>query len=847
MTTLSAPRRPPGGPGFALAYVVIAVGIVAVLFLGFFTFRSHAIRASSSTADELLARQAAEAGLNAVLGEMQINRRLMTHGKAVVTRDPSGRLDRVEFTQPRRPPDSQRMVRAQAAGPLTDVRIQGDTYRGLIGQRGGFGQGFEAEFRVRWAPLTIERFDPETDHSIDVKTRFIQLVSLGRRRDEFVRIAATVEASNLTEYTIYDGAFLHLGMGSTGDSGNSNVFSVGRLYGATHTAIANIESSGTRQAFFRMGPIFSGGPVLFYQDTFQVPFGRGTSPSSHGPGDSSAWKVRGTGAPGSDSNLAEGWRRGMDLDPARRNQLKQAGGYVLDGEHGGSQPPPAVPQRLFQFMKDNPSRFPVVILSAASESGNPALNRPCFKKSVPYANPHGSGTFQAAVLCLGKAVYTGTGDDPVRRPEREILIYNDLENGRGNPRPLVVWGHPDRDVSIYSPGDIYIAGDLNQKEDHHQAYLPPTLNARAVAYKERARFVQGDEGDEGLSRPEPNWEAPRRPDAQAERRACAVVSDQRIWLDYRFPSRLLENEIRPYVLYLVIAAFKAAEGLRTEPGAADKQFAYGFIADYRAPKPAGEPITRSHRPTPTEPAFDDALRNRLFLSSVSPEVQQAFNRLGTAVALRDVEPVVDALMDTLASEEKTTINATSGWWRLAHDYYNRLVPGAASGGDPTQRSNTFDGISVDAATWKDRLYLPEQTVNAMLVDSAHRNSQVWEPLPNSVNKWFNEIGNASGSGAAQYLPYCPPTAGPSPIIGRIYGSEIRLCSYRLDPRTGDITPVVVEPRLGLNSHYRPHKRKRIFDRALRFHPPPYLPRTFKVLAWDETGVRGGRAEFESFR
>ena len=113
------------------------------------------------------------------------------------------------------------------------------------------------------------------------------------------------------------------------------------------------------------------------------------------------------------------------------------------------------------------------------------------------------------------------------------------------------------------------------------------------------------------------------------------------------------------------------------------------------------------------------------------------------------------------------------------------------------------------------------TFNALLITSAKRNAEYWQPSAKSVSKAFDELGNADKSGC--YAAYLTEQGGSvSPVIQRFVGAEIRLGKD------------VVEPRLA-SAPYRPCIRKRIFDPTLHRHSPPHIPRTIVLRDWCPPG------------
>jgi len=129
---------------------------------------------------------------------------------------------------------------------------------------GTIGSGvWAAKFKVKVGKLPISD-DPNT-RSIDESSRYyrIEVVGLkperGKVRERATRIDVIVEKMNFTEYVLYDGEDVVIGMGSGNDRDNVNLISEGWVFGRNFVHLGNIIPNGTRLQFVNMGKILSDG------------------------------------------------------------------------------------------------------------------------------------------------------------------------------------------------------------------------------------------------------------------------------------------------------------------------------------------------------------------------------------------------------------------------------------------------------------------------------------------------------------------------------------------------------------------------------------------------------------
>lgn len=617
-------------------------------------------------------------------------------------------------------------------------------------------------------------------------------------------------ASSLANWLIADGEFVDVGMGSPSDPRNTNVFKYGGFYGQYGVQLGNIEpgTNGTEQQFRSFGYFQSAGTVWFKDSFPRTTFFDPNQPA----------QVSG------EADLGPYPSRPVMPDPGL---YFQTGGMVRYDKL----PLPDLIQSMEATLRDPRVRNKIDIGSGSLLTGTPDdqpgyAGRP-FLQEMPFDNPYGNPG-PTIVLDFGKPKYLagvapGEGDDPINYAGAG-LPDSDPDPSRVTAflyckgKNVVVMGCPDRDVIIYTDRDIYVAGDFNQSPWHHQTYtsqLDPAYadrDGRDTRYIDPVRFAidgpavaQGEPTNleylescrEGCSA----WMPLRRDDpvnrgkwcyGTEERKLAFLVAGSRVWFDYRHPSRFLANELVPWIEYRLLKAMGAPDVEAARAVSYQSPAEFSVVARART-------LNLSAPPPPFPPqAVDPFIANVLKLPP-GPGADRARVLLTRPLVGDPAQGLVllaEQLFYVLQVEDvagHTTGASASGVFGMAQEYYDTVFD--ASSASPSLNRVRLPGADPVLT----RMYVPEQTINAIIMDGAHRYG-VWKMDPSSDAKIHDELGN-SGARGNKYLRYADnPKA--SPVIGRVFGSVWHLRQYDPNPNLFEKGGV-----------YLPHKRKRVYDRG----------------------------------
>ncbi len=801
--------------GLALPILVAIIFLLATLVLAFSTYSSSRVRATGAVLNSFSALTAAEAGLNCTLLEMRNSQGWLTHELEL---DAAGDFVWKEALS--------RPVRLAGDSEIDVANTTKGSYTGRVGH-GVFG----AEFAVRVGRVPIDD-DPATP-SVDEATRFVRIESLGKKKDpgkrldRHTRISVIAEVSNFTEYVIYDGEKVVLGMGSPNDSHHSNVFTDGRLYGGQTVRLGNVSPNGTIQRFLNLDCLRSGGPLMFadsYQVTFQKPKTLQGRPVELGP----------------------------ENDSAGPSGLETASGNVLDGQHGGAL---SLPRLEPQFYRKQAAAGGVDV------SGLPT------RKEYMHDYP-GELPDDVIELDFGRGGYEGgpTPPDDANALGRDYpadfngLIYSS--------KPLTIWGNPDRDVTIYCEADIFVSGDLNCHPAHRKNYKPKYQMPDGSAidgtpyYQYRTedveKYLDGTTGD--LVAP-----------AERERVAMALISMGRVWFDQRHPTRCLGNELKGLVKLEMLTRIlgdetKAHEWVRypdaspvptcspipstdiLQPGAngaselvpalqsyfgqggssnaGDNLWvttaSYDVIRGSFSAALADGDLTREELDgTPSTTGVADVVIQRL----AADEPQYAAFR----------PPAPDPDLKDLTPPQLGSFTAPQRLYNLVYDEKAATLSGHPPAGKYSDQEGTVTTMM------DDELFMPQMDLVSMVFVGAKVNDDPSSSDdPKNGNRHFDYLGNAR-SARVHYLTTIRGLeelkAGSlqnilTPMIQRFVGSEIRMAQVANHP-----------PQLKVG-HYWPPMRRRIYDATLAVRPPPLLPQTVEIRTWEQSGAT--EADFQEF-
>jgi hypothetical protein len=811
-----APRH-----GLAIPVVAAVVLVVSLLVIGVGRYQASRIKATGDQVNSFSALEGAQAALHLALAELSRAPAWATHRLEL---DPATGSFRWAEALPR--------PVAGAGDPTATGLLSIDGSRsGTVSGRLGSGV-FQVAFKVRAARIPLA--DDASTPAIDEANRYVRIEAIARktdpreRQDRATRLEAIVERTNFTEYVMYDGEAIVMGMGAFHDRDNVNLVAEGWLYGKNFIHLGNIAHEGTRQAFVNLGRMMSDGPIRTWNPflvSFQEP--RGTM----------AWL-----APENDSRAGA--------------RMETAAGNILDGNH---RKPAAVPSLDAAFYR-----------RMARSGGIDVSRLPAREDRVTlYPEP------PKVHLDFGRAGYTDASGRPVAPvpPDDSAALGADYPadfNGLiYSDKPLAVWGAPDRDVTIFSTGDVYVCGDFNvqtswrrtpdgkldwvgPRQNYKPRYeprgLPPVEGSRYFQYRDADREVYVSPVDPGM----------RIQDGTEQRKAVAILSMGRIWFDQRHPSRYLANELRPYIKFRIVEALA---------GEAD---AYEYVKINGRARPITD-VSLKYRGTmgmPLADLFDvrrmvseDQARTRLYLTPRSYEkvarafedvlVRRAATEADRGVVTREklegapASPgLVDVVLAAMIEDEDrfgefppasadhppplAIWNAPQGLHDLVYDERGSLGPQGHG------KYSDWSGDPARAAFADDELFMPQITINAMLVSSAARNDPGRSDDPTDVNRRFDDLGNGLTAGihfmASQAYLRGDTENVIFPLIQRLVGSDVRLAVVKNRP-----------PALE-NGYYWPPIRRRIYDASFPFHPPPMLPWRLEVISFKQRGATPGELD-----
>ncbi len=817
-------RRTPGRTrdrnsrrGIALPIIVAIVFLLATLIMAFSQYSASRMRATGAVLNGFSALAAAEAGLNCVLMEMRNSQGWLTHEMELSS---AGELEwKDELTRP---------VRLSGDSDISVENTPRGTYRGSLGSG-----VFATEFRVRVGRVPLQD-DPGTP-SVDEASRYVRIESIGKKKDptgkldRYTKIAVIAEVSNFTEYVTWDGEKVVLGMGSHNDAHHSNVFADGRLYGHQAVNLGNIERNGTLQKFVNLDCIRTAG-TLEFKDAYQVTFQKPKA-------------TAGTPVGIDSSNDSDG-----------PSALVTASGNVLDGAHGGGLSIPRLDQKFYRKQAD--------------VAGIDVSALPVAKETLPLY----PGELPADVIQLdfGRGGYDGSDVPPDDDRALGKAYPADFNGLVYSSKPLSIWGNPDRDVTIFCEGDIFISGDFNIAAGHRQNYKPKFETPDGTPI-DGTPFYQYQQADAEKWLDTTTGEVV---DAkERERAAVGLISQGRIWFDYRHPARFLANEFKGLIKFEMLSRILG-----------DETKAYDWVryTDASTP-PVCTPLAASDVVAPGASGQDDlvtglqlyfgkggvgsAASNLLVTTESYDLIRKALVDAATdgqvTRAELDGTPVATGVLDVitarLAADESKWANffptspdpdlkdltppelgAFTAPQRLYNLVYDERTASLASH-PPTGKYSDQEGQKREMM--EDELYMPQMSMYAMLFIAAKRNDDPAEGStddPQSMNRRFDDLGNARG----RKVHYLTSIAGLeemkrgsitniiTPLVQRFVGSEIRMGLVANHP-----------PALK-TGNYWPHLRRRIYDRTLAAHPPPMIPQAVEIRTWEQTGAT--KQDFESF-
>lgn len=487
--------------GMVLPITVAVIFVIAAFVFALYKFQSHRVWVTGVTVNDISALAAAEAGIACALAEVRAARNFATHDIQAV--------------------DSSGVAEWGAARPWT-AKVQSGLGLTLDGGGTGVYSGtvgdapYAASFKVKVGYLPDLSGTNASGGEGTSRYLYVEALGMredpGERSDRVTRVRVMVERINFSEFLIYDGGYLTLGMGSRNDPGNFNIFADGRLYGHEWVHLGDISNNGTTQKFINLTSIRSKGKIKA-QSNYQIHF------QAQRNFDGSV-----SGQPG----FTVAFNSSNDSYAA--SNVETAEGRILDGDHGGKLEPQIFDEATFR-----------------NQTGAMLLAKAPVRREW-HSHPE-FDSMDWIEIDFGRALYDGAGDDgePQGLGQGYPSNFNGVIFVNGN---VAVWGNPDRDISVVATGQIFVSGDFNMKETFPQNYQPNFVSevsgdedtgarvtdAPYYTYVEPEKLLEDDRST-------------RVPPDEATRMACALITKQRVWRDYTRPGRILRNELLGLMAY----------------------------------------------------------------------------------------------------------------------------------------------------------------------------------------------------------------------------------------------------------------------------------------------------------
>ncbi|PKL43234.1 MAG: hypothetical protein CVV41_10975 [Candidatus Riflebacteria bacterium HGW-Riflebacteria-1] len=704
------------GSGYVI--VLAFAGILLIFFMIFGTFKSGQQQLQSKDVRRFVTASLGETALNCIISELNANRAFSTH-----------RYYREKGDEYWNSPVKERETLLGDMGKVYVSGVKKGVYQG--------GSQF-GEFKAKVAPIFSARENSKTQTLLEAEmyTRAEIVVKVGAgwgiQEETCRKITAMIERRYpATENVLYDGELLDLGSLGPFPS-RENQLRRGRLYGYNWITFNTAGGACRGSELFDMEKIETPGFIRALKDT-RISF-----------------------ADGSILNLSSA------NDSIQMDKFDPREGYIVDGANG------AHPIKL--------ARLPRERIKATAYRYRKSYGLILEKNMLPegkYSNPYDPGKKYVDINfgdyrvlksaskspdrqdedAEGGAVdeeeegetspetdYTTGSDDPevIRKLRGDrILIYTEV--------PLRVWGCPDRSVTIYSTEDIIVGGDFNQNPRTPQLY----------------------ENDDYI-----NYRFPLENGKERHKIGAMLMSEKRVIIDVSRPTLFARNELKPFFLYSLAKTLhpstpeieaeikyilcpldpnnrKALIGLGELGTDGNFMPRYGTIAWLYNNKEVNsggqyqanlEDMINFFTPGGGDkPRFginDDKVRN-----DIIEYFKTAVRDVGD-LTTTEQDRLFDMAWNQAVIEEDASPNPYNGAMGLMMGLFEEA------------RKDPSDG-----------LFIPEITINAVLVSSTRRASRF--SIGNTAEKVDDEIGNA---GSYQYM------RPPGFIIQRVYGGVIRLAS-----------------------------------------------------------------------
>lgn len=769
--------------------IITAIGMGIVLLIviaGVFSFSKYRTQTVVNESKKVKALALAEAGLEVALGELFNNASFQTHEvdkPSSADESPKWKessLNRECLLQPNNENGHNFQIDSSTSGTIS----------------GTLGDG---KFKVRIGNIPYD--DNPNTKAIDESKAYVFIEAMGMYDKTVRKIEAVVNRRYpCREFLMYDGGILSVVYGQSGQqyTNDSNIFSVGHLYGHQGVEISQIKyyqqqsgHDGTKQELKDIDAILSGaGGIFFYSDV-----------KAH-------FKNKNSG-------------EGKDVT-IKANCIFPTNGSYPEGKRNHGEFPtelkdqtPAIPQEISSWVKDKNSGISIPPKAPSFAQ---------YKKEAQSGGKYySSGNTQYKVSSAYgdtvNAVYLdfGSGNSKIREANNECkniptngVFYSDTD--------IVIKGNPPKDVSIVSEKNIFVAGDFNQNSgggDGEEKYGFPQYYSNN-ALKDQTY--------------EPNIEKlfENDKDSNATNRyhvAATIVAKERVVFDHRSPVDCFENELVPYLKY------ELAKAINTDSSKNIDQ-----TLDPNGWK------SLSIKASDTYDGFKESIASftKKFKISNSDQLAEKLKnnyKEGGDISSDNLDQMTldawKAYVDDFNGSTKGDISPSAtdlgqGIYQLLFRLRARMC-GNKDLGDAIvtdlQEPSSNSALKKDE---KDYLFYPEMTTNGMFVSCGKLNNEFYAGP--DVEKYFDEIGwSGSNEGFIKKWYYTP-----NGFLHRVFGSETNLRLYDVKDTS--------------KNKYRPPLRRKIYDETLPWlgdYSNKSLELTgFVVLSWAD--LAANEEEFNAF-
>ena len=760
----------------------IGMGIVLLIIIAsVFSFSRYRTQTVINESKKVKALALAEAGLEVALGELFNNAAFETHKVKI-----NGQELEWESAQTR---ECTLEANSENEHNFSEESGNSGTISGTLG---------DGKFKVRVGNIPYK--DNENTKAIDESKAYLKIEAMGVYDKTYRKIVAVVNRRYPSrEFLMYDGKFLSVVYGQTGDSNNTNVFSVGHLYGHEGLEISQILNSaqsptnaGTKQKLYNIDAVLSGaGGIFFYSDIDATFFNK---------------------------NGNEAWSGTMK----KNFSFPSGGGTYKDGdkEFGGipeelRQTPP-IPEEVSNWVKDKNSGISIPPRTPSFEqykkqaqSGGKLLSS---TKKYKVSSGYG-GSVDAVYLDFG------SGKSNLRKGNIDIpsngIFYSDKD--------IVIKGNPSKDVSIVSEKNIFVAGDFNQNctGQNEQKYGFPqdydsgknALTADDYCNKSRDYFREDTKVKDGDFR---------------YHVAATIVAKERIVFDHRSAVDCCENELYPYLKY------ELAKAISDQP---DESEAAKVLSPNDC---SGVSITASDSVDGFKANIATFTQNfNIDDSSLTSEMESVYNSTsGGKFKDSDLDKLTEVTWKAFKKDytggDEYSGSVTSNDNCAVNMLLSKLRAKMCDK-NPDDIKEFFEPAKSPQSI-KDKqgdyLFYPEMTTNGMFISCGKLNNTFYAGP--DVQKYFNEIGYSDSSKSAGITnKWYFETEG---FLHRLYGTEtnLRLVDVKRIPQSGNA--------------YKPPTRRKVYDDTLPcmgdYSKNSLELSGFIVLSWQD--LAANEEEFEAF-